>query len=249
MRTQHPLFAEPEDLDASLWRYMDFVKFVSMLMNGGLFFIRADKLGDPFEGSFPRANKAVRRQRWMERLPQGSTSCVDLGRLLREIAERTQQSRPLYLINCWHLNDHESAAMWSLYGGKGDSIAVKTTFRQLCEALPEKAHVGKVQYIDYDTQEVPEWNGFVPYVHKRASYRHETEVRAVMKLRESTTPNPDLLPDVGTWIKTDLHRLINSVHIAPASANWLQYLVRDISSRYGYSFPVEKSQMDQKPFY
>lgn len=46
--------------DAILWRYMDFVKFISLLETNTLFFARADKLGDPFEGSFPKKNATVR---------------------------------------------------------------------------------------------------------------------------------------------------------------------------------------------
>ena len=39
--------------DTVLWRYMDFTKFVSLLEKSALFFPRADKLGDPFEGYWP----------------------------------------------------------------------------------------------------------------------------------------------------------------------------------------------------
>ena len=50
MYTEHPTFSPPPD-DAVLWRYMDFTKFVSFLDKSSLFFARADKLGDPFEGA------------------------------------------------------------------------------------------------------------------------------------------------------------------------------------------------------
>ncbi len=35
---------------------MDFAKFISILDKEALFFSSADKLGDPFAGSFPKAN-------------------------------------------------------------------------------------------------------------------------------------------------------------------------------------------------
>ena len=50
MCEEHPAFSPPSD-DAVLWRYMDFTKFVSLLDRSALFFARADKLNDPFEGS------------------------------------------------------------------------------------------------------------------------------------------------------------------------------------------------------
>ncbi|MDQ1391242.1 MAG: hypothetical protein QOF30_219, partial [Acidimicrobiaceae bacterium] len=47
---KHPVFVTPSD-ETTLWRYMDLPKFVSLLEKGALFFSRADKLGDPYEGS------------------------------------------------------------------------------------------------------------------------------------------------------------------------------------------------------
>jgi hypothetical protein len=49
----HPVF-EPPDGHAQLWRYMDFIKFVSLLDTAELNFSRSDMLGDPFEGSLPK---------------------------------------------------------------------------------------------------------------------------------------------------------------------------------------------------
>lgn len=40
-----------EDEQSTIWRYMDFTKFVSLLDKGSLFLCRADNLEDPFEGS------------------------------------------------------------------------------------------------------------------------------------------------------------------------------------------------------
>lgn len=43
-----------------LWRYMDFTKFVSMLVKKGLFFSRLDRLGDEYEGGSPNCHaKAI----------------------------------------------------------------------------------------------------------------------------------------------------------------------------------------------
>ena len=55
MYKEHPSFDSPPD-NAVLWRYIDFTKFVSLLDRKALFFVRADKLGDPFEGTLPDAN-------------------------------------------------------------------------------------------------------------------------------------------------------------------------------------------------
>ena len=45
-----------EDENTTIWRYMDFTKFVSLLDKKKLFLCRADKLEDSFEGSLPLDN-------------------------------------------------------------------------------------------------------------------------------------------------------------------------------------------------
>ena len=52
----HPAFPQPESDDIKLWRYMDFYKFESLLENKRLIFPRADKLGEPFEGTRPKGD-------------------------------------------------------------------------------------------------------------------------------------------------------------------------------------------------
>ena len=60
-----PAIREPEDTDSRIWRYMDFTKYVSLLQHRGVFFGRADRLGDPFEGSISRGTKDAER-RWLK---------------------------------------------------------------------------------------------------------------------------------------------------------------------------------------
>ena len=58
----NPVFRQPADEAAAVWRYMDFAKFVDLLATEELYFARADKLGDPFEGLYPRAVVEERRR-------------------------------------------------------------------------------------------------------------------------------------------------------------------------------------------
>ena len=102
MYTEHPTFSPPPD-DAVLWRYMDFTKFVSLLEKQALFFARADKLEDPFEGYLPGMNRAAAR-RFHEGHPDQ----------LQTMFNRMKECPRFMLINCWHKGDHESAAMWKL---------------------------------------------------------------------------------------------------------------------------------------
>ena len=56
MYEAHPTFVQPESEDVRVWRYMDFTKFVSFIDSRTLYFTRADKFGDAFEGSWPKMN-------------------------------------------------------------------------------------------------------------------------------------------------------------------------------------------------
>ena len=51
MYKEVPYLEIPVNEKATIWRYLDFTKFVSLLDKRALFFSRTDKLGDPFEGS------------------------------------------------------------------------------------------------------------------------------------------------------------------------------------------------------
>jgi hypothetical protein len=50
MVEKHSRYEWPPD-DTVIWRYLDFTKFVEMVSSKSLFFSRADKFQDPFEGS------------------------------------------------------------------------------------------------------------------------------------------------------------------------------------------------------
>ena len=50
MYKEMPQFIPPP-VDAALWRYISFTKFVSLLAKNALFFVRADRLDDRFEGT------------------------------------------------------------------------------------------------------------------------------------------------------------------------------------------------------
>ena len=60
MYKEHPVFEKPENENTKIWRYLDFTKFVSLLDKSALFFTRADRLNDPFEGSYSKVNIQLR---------------------------------------------------------------------------------------------------------------------------------------------------------------------------------------------
>ncbi len=102
-------------------------------------------------------------------------------------------------VNCWHMNEHESAAMWKLYLKSDEGIAVQSTYNKLLNSMHDSNDfmllVGAVNYIDYNKEVIPFGNAFYPYIHKRKSFEHERELRAVI------TPSKILTKPDGTKTK------------------------------------------------
>src|SRR5215470_12532868 len=166
----HEAFIGPTNDQSPVWRYMDFTKFVAMLEAKALYFARADRLGDSFEGSYSRANMIGRPEVYKDKIPEEG---------LREIARIFSWMPKWTFISSWHLNERESAAMWKLYTRTDESIAIESTFAALRDCLPNNVFLGLVKDIDYETEWVPEGNFFYPFLHKRKSFEHEREVRAI----------------------------------------------------------------------
>ena len=251
-------FHNPPPADAILWRYMDFTKFVSLLETRTLFLARADKLGDPFEGSVPKNNLILRATLESEFSDE-------------EILKYTlvmQQLPRFTLISCWHESSYESEAMWRLYASVNGGIAIKSNFNVFAKSFltAEQIHIGAVQYVDYDNDQIPEDDLLSPYLHKRQSFKYEQEVRAIVQylptglgrteLRDSI-PNiskseidrwPDIC-DIGIDYEVDLNLLIQEVVVSHFAPDWLLDLVKSVTKRYELEAPINKSRLAESPMW
>jgi hypothetical protein len=262
--TNHPVFQAPDDHNICIWRYMDFTKYVSLLDQKSLFFARADilSLDDPYEGAISEANVRMRPIIYRDRIPDNA---------FNTLSKIHYSARRWTYINCWHMNNGESAAMWKLYSQINDAIAIKTTYQKLFDNLPDGVFVGIVHYIDYDNDRIPEGSDLFNYVHKRKSFEHEKELRALIQElpigdkiyrlgRDMPHSDPNSTqnepinynrenPDKGRLIPVDLGNLINEVRVSPTSSDWYFNLVKRISIKHGLNVSVERSSLDKKPIF
>lgn len=243
---RHPSFEEPEDSNAKIWRYLDLSKFLSMLEHNALYFCRVDLLGDPYEGSRPRGEEAfwkdlIERGEVNEEVAKHNISFADYMRRL---------SRTRMYANCWHLNKHESAAMWHVYSRDAAAIAIQSTFERLRRSLLESIHVGLVKYIDYETESVPFGNCLNYFLHKRKSFEHEREIRALiwtMGMKQGQ-PEWDVPPEQpGIKVPVYLADLVEQIVIAPEAPGWFFDLVIQIVKRYQIKLPVRRSSLSAEP--
>lgn len=233
--------------NAKIWRYMDFSKLISLLDKKSMFFPRADKLGDPFEGSFPRINVQKRQGVFTVK---GGPGLVTLSDFYREFLKLTA-------INCWHINEDESDAMWKIYIKGGEGIAIQSTVGKLKASLlkyPEHntIAVGMVAYVNYEEDRIPD-DSLAPYFHKRKSFRHEQEYRAIIqhlkyKQNGEIDVNKSTLQD-GIYVPVDVEVLIEHVYISPTCPSWQKDVAQSILSKYRLKRNVKQSKLSEKPQY
>jgi hypothetical protein len=239
----HPSFKKPTNLGQTIWRYLDFTKFVDLLYSQELFFSRADLFNDPFEGSIPIVTYADRKQ--------SINSMIEKGTLLPKykdaeaLAEGSKAAVRSMFNNCWHVNDHESAAMWKLYLKTNEGICIQSKFNLLEESLKGDANrifLGLVNYIDYETEMIDWGNVLNPFVHKRKSFEHERELRAL--IWESK-----LSSQLGIRVKINPAILISNIYVCLDSPTWFKTIVVDITRRFGLDVPIVQSELARDPIY
>jgi hypothetical protein len=276
MHTTHPAFKQPLDTDGKIWQYMELAEFVSMLNRKALFFAKANKLRDPYEGIIPQYSNVIRSSGNEEgRQKQNFQGKYEFNHLNHRVPhtmiEQFQMYRQLVLINPWHCNEYESAAMWNLYSHENAGIAVQSTTRRLSESFKDNNEdtiwIGKVQYLDFSKDWMNEWNNlFQAFVTKRKSFEYENEIRAVTCLpydnvnrelpantaapegsnvfscRERTI-NPKELTDKGKYVSANLQALVEKVYVAPYAESWFEEVVESLLSKYDLDPIVIKSDL------
>ena len=251
MYKDHVIFTKPKNLNVRIWRYMDFTKFLFLLTRNELFFPRADRLGDPFEGSFSKKN--------IEKRPEYYAGIgKELPEMLKSLGDYHKFLLFFTFINSWHLNDYESAAMWKIYIQKGEGIAIQSTFTRLCNSFARSdkdIFVGCVNYSDYEEDWIPEDNSLAPFLHKRKSFEYENEVRAIFHdfpSGEGEIKSSQILifkERKGIYIPVDLSVLIENIYVSPASSDWFIELVQSIIKKFNLTFEVKRSRLEGDPVY
>lgn len=229
---------KPNDEDR-IWRHMDFTKFVSLLHSSALHFTRVDKLEDPFEGSFPRVNVRLRSKRFKGNMPPKDIKL--LSEFYKQFVKHT-------FVSCWHLSKYQSAAMWKLYLQSNEGIAIRSTFGKLKESLKKykdhDVYIGKVNYIRYTKDLIPEGSLFL-YFHKRMSFEHEKELRAVIQAfsydKEGDIDWSKSPHGSGLNVSVNLNILIERIVLAPFCPSWQMEVVKSVLNKYDLKKPVSRS--------
>jgi hypothetical protein len=250
----HPSFIQPADSSVSVWRYTNLSKFIWMLQKKGLFFCRSDLLGDPYEGYYPKPisdseDRFVQENREAGTLAGHPEQEARLRSMFHQLLGMPKTLRQQYYLSCWHMNEAESLAMWKLYTAHNESICIRSTYVTLAELLPAPCFLGVVRYIDYRTDYIDQLNLLNYIVHKRKSFEHEREARAVIYRREGPTIQFADIGGKGLLVPIDLNKLVREIYVSPDSDAMLMEIVETLARTSGVDAPVRQSEVNAPPSY
>lgn len=226
------------------------------------FFCRADKFSGHFEGSVPQKEF---NYRLTEALKASEFFKIEFDLKKAKLRDKHTSNEPKnfkqkVIVNCWHINQNESDAMWQLYLKDSKGVAIETNVHNLELAFKHTNEIiqpSKVRYIDYDKEgwynpiEFPfeRYNMEFSIFHKRIEFPHENEFRLYHQV-EAADKNPEYwdnqINHKRLLLSAAIHVLISKVYYHPKAA---KDKIQDISRKLGYNFFFSESSLAIEPVY
>lgn len=225
--------------DTIIWRYMNFTSFVNMFKTDQIYFssIKEFSQTDHFEG-LHYLNDEI-----SENLSKSNSERlgIDAQSMMNYI--KTLNIR----VNCWFEGEYESVSMWKLYG-LSDGIAIQSTIGNLKQAIETESNsitysINKVNYKSIDEWKNLNINSEELYLTKVNSYKHENEIRIILK-----DLNDDSGKKLPTSIYFNLEKLINKIYISPDAKSYVKNLVDSIIKEKIQNLKVEYSKLRRPDF-
>lgn len=239
--------------NAELWRYMDLGKFLHLLECKELFFCRGDLFDDPDEGMLT-AQELKDYEEQCQLVSRRSPSWLPAH-------DAAFISRRHAFVSCWHHNEGESLAMWTLYGPPQSCVAIVSSPLLIAQTMLPIAggyafsQIAPVHYIDHRIDNVKcaaSETAIAPLLHKDLAYSHEREVRAVICSRNwvECDPHAHIPEGRGIAVTIDPKQFIRRIVLAPKMpafvANALRSLMND---RYKITVSIDRSRLDNASFF
>jgi hypothetical protein len=155
------------DPKSTIWRYMNFPKFINLLQQSELFFCRLDKLSDQLEGTLPSKFAGGLYKEVQKNLSAHKPYISQ-----REIDEKADKRvktpetfKKYTLVNCWSIDEEESFALWKLYlGCQPYGVAILTKYENLKKSFMDESFSILFGMVYYDNDKVQrEQQSSVPF--------------------------------------------------------------------------------------
>jgi hypothetical protein len=92
---------------------------------------------------------------------------------------------------------------------------------------------------------IPPDDLFSPFLHKRRSFEHEREIRAIIARYPPVEDLLDPPPSApGTAVPVDLDELVEAIRVAPLSPSWYFEVVMGTAVSYGLKVIPSQSDLD-----
>ena len=253
----------------SIWRYMDYFKFISLIKENALYFCRIDNFSDKYEGTFAKTNLETQI---FPQIPNSEGSIIEKDRKL--IHEAAVDIMRLIYVNCFTIRSSESPRMWEEYTTDSNSVVIKSSFLSLKKSFTRyegdngvftEMNISKVNYVDYDSHFMPEWSVLIPFIHKKKDFEFEQELRLFATIPDidmavgqcnsellETKGSPSIaeylhlgvIPDYPSLlISVDPNILIEQVIVHPDSTGEFIEKVRNDCKIYGLNAEVVRSSL------
>jgi len=215
----------PTDWRATAWHYMSIPKLLRILQTESIFFARITTLqrDDPYEGVMP-----IALRRFMMEEERAVASDLPTPAAL-------EVHTSCACVNCWHINEEESAALWKLYSAHSGVVIQSSVSILMSLFSGTGVKMALVKYTNFEGDEPP----VLPYpvYYKRKSFDHERELRCVI-LDSNTGSAPD-----GVSVKLDVGTLLSRLYVSPEAPAWIADVIREELVHYGLSSSVVRSDL------
>lgn len=255
-----------EDFGLSVYRYLTFAKFMSMLTYNALWFCKLRHLEDNLEGKIPLKTKEMMNtesKKWVHYFPEHFRDQFDNMEKKNE-----DDGRELTLTTCWFLNESESRQMWDTYVGNAGGVAVKSTIDKLIKYVyvwPDHSQIGKVEYVDFNTHQISQYEASQSIERaflKDNQFAYENELRIVTlnfkhprcvnfdtgllyTSEEITGSKMNNFDNPGLYIAIDFINLIDEIILAPNSPIWFENIIRKMFKMSGLDANIRRSDLEK----
>jgi hypothetical protein len=237
--SQHPDLLVPSD-DTIIWRYQDLPKLLFLLEKKKLHFALKHQLVDKWEAILSKDM----RDRLEALLPDS----------IKAIFDKTfRMEQTIIGVNCWHIGDWESVALWKLYTSQEYGTAIRCSVGKLKASFghyKQDVFIGEVLYEDHEeVSRAPSISCDLkfaePYFQKRRCYHQENELRALTV--SPPKPKRGLSQRQGLLVDVDLSTLIESITLCSGFPTWGRILLDSALSRAGINPQIIKSDLLKPP--
>ena len=220
------------DDDETIWRYMDFTSFYSLMSERALFFRRLDQYTDIHEGTIPQETKRVLEILWTK---YGIKDKSELNDLVSNYLPNLATLKMGTLANSWTIGETESYAMWKIFlRNSSEGIAIKTTTGRLKKALSASSLPIILGRVIYGPLGIGQITDVQLATNKRKAYEYENEFRAVIFNQFTREDLPkgaiNYIPkfDIGTSVEIDLNTIFGELYISPFAGTWFYDIVESV---------------------